>query len=245
MAKTLTTIRSLTRGYLDEASAADWSDAELNVLINQRYHRVYTAVVAVFEDYYFTTSLFNTVANQQEYGSADSFPTNIYKIRRVEVDYNPSVSGSAPTRLLPINNIDFVRRDLGFENSGVASASNGNYYLLGYGSNAKIGFVPIPTQSGTNAAKIWYVGEVADLSSDSSEINIPYADRYYHLIVEGAVGDALRFGQQDSPEADKFDKKFDEGLGLMQQELEDRIGEEAKFVMDTSGDFTDFSTPTL
>jgi len=240
MAKTLSDIRSIVRSYLDEASAADWTNAELNTLINQRYHRVYTNIVNVYEDYYQTNTTFNSVANQQEYGSAHSAPTDVYKVKRVELNFDVSNANSAPTRCMPIKDTDAVARDLGQANVGARISVGAGYYTYGHGSNWKIGFIPIPDNSGTNAIRVWYVKQISDLSSDSSDVDIPYADRYYHVIAEGVVGDALRFGQQDSEEADKFDAKFDRNLVLMQQELEDKIAEGSKTVTDTSGESIDF-----
>lgn len=241
MAKTLSTIRTQVRSFLDESSAADWTDPELNRLINAAYQRVTTAVMTVYEDYYITTDLFNTTANQQEYGSADGIPTDIFKIRRVELNYDVSNSNSAPTRCLPIN-MDEVRRDLGLRNAfmGVTAHSAAGYYTYGFGNSFKIGFIPIPDKTGTDAGKIWYVKTLAELSSDSDNIDIPHPDRYWLNIAYGASADALRFGQQESGEADKLDQKLAAGLILMQEELEDKIGEESKTVHDTTGLFVDF-----
>ena len=241
MAKILSDVRTVVRSYLDEASDADWTDSELNKLINHRYHRVYTAVIAVYEDYYITTDLFNTTASREEYTTADGVASDIYKIRRIEVNYDVSASTSTPTRLFPVQNMDAIRRDLGYQNAGIGLrvSSGGNYYTFGFGSNITIGIIPVPDKTGTNAGKIWYIQQLADLSLDADTVNIPYADRYYHMIAQGATGDALRFGQQDSPEADKLDAKFERDLTTLQEELEDRIAEETKTVMDISGDFLD------
>lgn len=240
-AVTLTTIRSLVRGYLDESSAADWTNAELNILINQRYHRVYSAVVTVFEDYNITTNLVNTVANTQEYdtSSADPIPSDIFKIRRVEINYDVSNANSVMQRATPITNIDAIRVRLGESNLGTNIFRNPAYYYLG----GKLGFLPIPDKTGTDAIKLWYVKTASDLSADASTIDIPYPERYWNIIAEGATGDALRFGQQDSPEADKFEQKFIAGVILMQEELEDRVAEETKSVTDVSGENLDFGAP--
>lgn len=197
--------------------------------------------MTVFEDYYLTTDNFNTTADQEEYGSSDGVATDIFKIRRVELNYDVSDSNSAPTRCLPIN-MDEVRRDLGLANSnlGTASSSAAGYYTYGFESNFKIGIVPIPDKTGTNAGKVWYLQLTTDLSSDSDTLNIPFADRYWMLVCYGATADALRFGQQDSVEADKFDAKLVAGILLMQEELEDKVAEETKTVHDTSGEFLDF-----
>ena len=229
-------VRSLCRSFLDEATQADWSNAELNSLINAKYHEVRTMAVTAFEDYYLTTTTFNSVADQEEYGSSDSAPTDVFKIRRVELNYDVSNADGAPTRCFPIHNIDEVRRDLGYVNSGLSNiTTNGaNYYTYGFRSNFKIGFIPKPDKTGTNAIKIWYVTEAADLSSDSSDINIPYADKNYILLVYGATADALRFGQQAVGEAQDFDVKYQTGMAKYQEELEDKVSEEAKMIVDTS-----------
>lgn len=241
MSKTLANCRTQIRAFLDESSPSDWTNAELDILINTAYHRVATAVMTVYENYYITTDLFNTTADQEEYGSSDGVATDIFKIRRVEVNYDVSNSNSAPTRCLPVD-MDEIRRDLGLQNSnlGTTSSSAAGYYTYGFESNFKIGIVPITDKTGTGAGKIWYVKILSDLSSDSTTLDIPYADRYWMLVCYGATADALRFGQQDSIEADKFDAKFVAGILLMQEELEDKISEESKSVMDISGSFIDF-----
>lgn len=243
MAVTLSTIRTQVRAYLDEITAADWTNTEIDRLINQRYHRVATFVMTTYEDYYRTTDLFNTTAGQQEYGSADGVATDIFKIRRVEVDFNPSDSSSVPTRCLPIRDIDAIQRDLALEGQSLSlgSQSNSYYHTYGHGSNFKISIIPTPDQTGTGAGKIWYVKMLSDLSADGDTIDIPYPERYWHLIAEGAVADGLRFGQQESNEADKYDAKFDRGLILMQEELEDRTADDTRMVLDTSGHYLDFT----
>jgi hypothetical protein len=240
MAKTLANVRTHVRSLLDEASAADWTDLELNKLINNRYHRVISAVVNVYEDFYITTALWNSVANQEEYGSSDGVPTDIYKIRRLELNYDVSSSSNAPVICTNVP-MDAIMRDLAYTNAGVGTriTSGTAYYTYGFGSSIKIGFITKPDKTGTNAVKIWYIPEAADLSSDSSNVNIPYADRYWQLITDGSTGDALRFGQQGDEIADKYDIKFESGLAVMQQELEDRIAHGVKQILDVQGDNLD------
>lgn len=244
MAISLLTTRTQVRSNLDEPAteAADWSDTELNRVINQRYHQVISAVMTVYEDYYLTTATFASVANQQEYTAASALPSNIFKLRRVELNYQPSVSTSANTRCLPIDTLDVVRRDLAFSNSGIGVRTNQTtyYYTYGFGSALTIGFLPIPSETGATAGKLWYIATQADLSADGDSVNIPYAERYYRLIADGATADALRFGQQDVSSADKLEAKFLGDLATMQQELEDKVAEESKMVMDTAGDVLDF-----
>src|SRR3990167_5976675 len=99
MAKSLLNIRTQVRSFLDEVTAADWTNAELNVLINAAYHKVYSGVVDVFEDYApISKANTTTVASQQEY----SLPSDFLKMRRVEINYS-TASGSVASRAVPIN----------------------------------------------------------------------------------------------------------------------------------------------
>ena len=232
MAKTLLNLRTQTRSLLGEPTATDWTNAELNLLINTYYHKVHSAVVNVFEDYApLSTSNMTTVANQQEY----SLPSDLLKLRRVEINYDVSNANSAPLRAFPMP-MDSVRRDLGNTNLGVTILRNPFYFLRG----SVVGFVPVPTRAGTDAIKVWYNPVLTDLSADTDTINIPYPDNYWMLIVYGATADALRFEQQESQEALQLEAKFERGIQQMQEELEDRVADETKFVTDTRGESLDF-----
>lgn len=248
MSKTLANTRNLVRSFLNEAGAADWTDAELNQLVNIYYHRIRDIIINVYEDYFITTTTFNSVANQEEYGSSDGAPTNIYKIRRVELNYDVTASSGAPTRCLPIYNMDAVRRDLGYANAGIGLKTYGNafYYTYGFESNFKIGFIPMPANpggSGTNAIKIWYVPLGTDMTSDSDTVNIPFSDKHYIHIVHGATADALRFGSQDLEGADVFEKKYEVGKEQMIDDIKEKLIEEPRVTVDTSGDNITFDAP--
>lgn len=232
MSVALSTIRTQVRSYLDETTAADWTDAELNRLINQRYHRVYSAVVEVYEDYKITTSFASLVADQQEY----TLPTDLFKLRRVEINYDTDNTNSTFQKATPVTSLDAIRTRLAETNISSSFLRNPTYYITG----TSIGFLPIPTTSETNGIKYWYIPTLSDLSADASTIDIPYPERYWHLIAEGATSDAYRFGEQNPSEADKFDQKFVAGVLLMQQELEDRVADDSKFVIDVSGDSLDY-----
>jgi len=163
MAKNRSNIRDVVRDLLDEETAADWTDAELNALINRYYHEVYSAIVNVFENYETTTAQSNSVADQQEY----NLPSDVLKVRRVEINYDVAAANSAPMRALPVP-MDAVRRDLANTNLGVTINRGPVYYLRG----DVIGFIPIPTRAGTNAIQIWYAPVRSDLTNDTTNIDI-------------------------------------------------------------------------
>jgi len=235
MAKTRAQLNAAVRMYLDEAVAADWSDNDVNREINNGYQEVVTAVVETYEDYYLTEATTDTVADQQEY----ALPSDFWKLRRVEINYDPDNSSSNPQRALPVQ-LDQVRRDLGYENAGITILRNPAYYVQGN----LIGFIPVPQKDGTDAIKIWYVRQVSNLSSDDDTIDIPYPDRYGKLIPMYAAGILLKKGQEAVREGNDLLSQFYQGLERMKQQLEDRVADDAKSVTDvhlTSIDFGDFS----
>jgi hypothetical protein len=217
---------------LDEAVAADWSNSQIDRAVNYAYHELITSIVETFEEYFVKTTTLDTVADQQEYGEDDGLPDDFFKIRRVEINYDPDNSNSSPERAYPII-LDEITRDVGNENWGVVSHSHPNYYLIGHGStNMKLGFIPIPSDDGTDAIKLWYVYIPDDLSEGSDEIDIPYPNRYGRLISLGAAGDLLRKGQLEEVAAARYRAEFELGLEKMKQQLEDRKADDVKSITD-------------
>lgn len=237
--KTLQNLNDRTRMFLDEAVAADWTDPQVTVENNLAYHQVITAVISVWEEFYVTTSTFTTVSNQQEYTSANGVPTNIFKIRRLELNYSPSNAGSVGQLCLPIN-IDSVRQNLTNSATSVSVLNNAAYYLLGSETSPIIGFLPFPAHGGANAAKIWYIPIQSDLVNTSDTVLIPYADRYYHIISLIAAAQLLRKGQQEEAASAKYLQDADIGLERMKNELIDRKASDSKYIVDVLSEVTSF-----
>jgi hypothetical protein len=230
MSKTLEDLRIQTRAFLDEPIAADWTDAELNQLINVRYHQVYSAVITTYDEYAeLKVATTDIVASQQEY----ELQLDFMKMRRVEVKYDENAT--TYTRAYPVN-LDQVRGELGSSNAGAAIVRNARYYMRGN----TIGLLPTPTENVTDGIKSWYYATVSDLLQDSDTINLPYPDRDWMTIVYGAVADALNYGQQEPQIAEQMERKYDRGIQMMQQMLEDRQSDEYKGVVDVTGQSIDF-----
>ncbi|MDD4984862.1 MAG: hypothetical protein PHQ43_03590 [Dehalococcoidales bacterium] len=232
MAKTKAQLNQAARTYLDEAVQADWEETEVNREVNNGYHEVVTAVIETFDDYYLTEATADTVVDQQEY----RLPSDFFKVRRVEINYDVDNSGSRYQRALPVS-LDQVRRDLGNENAGITVLTNPAYFLQGN----YIGFIPVPTNVGTDAIKIWYVRQVSDLDEDSDTVDIPYPDRFAKLIPMYAAGVLLKKGQEAVNEGNDLLNQFYVGIERMKQQLEDRIADENKSVIDTRMESIDFS----
>ena len=234
MAKSLANLRTLTRVYLDETIQADFLTSNIDVAINEFYMKTVTAVMTVYEDYYSNTSTITTVDDTQEY----DLPSDFYKMRRVEINYAPSTTGSTSQRALPIT-LDEVRGRLSSTSTGPSVSRNSVYYVIG----DKIGFLPIPSDGGTDAVDLWYIKQISELSESTDVIDIPFPDRYGPAIALGAAGLMLRQGQIEESAAQRYLLDFEVQIEKMQAELRERIADDVKGVTDTLGECVDFSTP--
>lgn len=247
MAKTVANLRQQTRTYLDEATTADWTNTEVDREINAGFHEVVTAVMETYENFYLISTTFNTVASQQEYATTDGFPSDFFKMVRVQINYNISDSNSLYNRAHPVD-LNEIDGDLANNAIGISVFRNAAYFLYGEGTGStgiKLGFIPIPTRNGTNAIKIWYIPIMSDLSDSNTNVKIPYADRYYSLISLYAAATLLRKGQQEEIVARGYMAEFDIGLKKMRQQLEDRISDSSKHINDSDQmdvDFSNYST---
>jgi len=247
MSKNLAYLRAQTRTYLDEAVQADWKDNEVDREINNGYQRVATAVMETYEEFYLNNDTFNTVANQQEYGVVDGLPSNLFKIRRLEINYSPEVINSVLTRVKPTQ-MDHVLGNLANTSNTITAFKAPVYYFIGGGSTAyKVGLIPVPTSGGPDtqavpSGKIWYVEMVTDLVDSIDEVNVPYPDRYAQLCARFAASVLLSKGQQEAKVALAYMEVFNRDLGLMQQQLEDRVYDGSKTTVDVVGADVDFSS---
>jgi hypothetical protein len=229
MAKALSELANHTRVYLDEKSAKDWSDIQVFRAVNYAYMEVYAAVVETYEDYYRTKFSTNLKADQQEY----LLPDNTYKVRRLEVQYDPN--GKA-RKAAPFN-FDQERLALSSVDSG--SPDYPMYYLSGN----VLGLKPVPASDVTKGLRGWVIVAPNELVETTDVINIPFPERYAALIPLGAAGELLRKGQQEETVASKYLDDFRIGLEKMKQELEDRFADGFKYIIDSIGDYNDFSGP--
>jgi len=229
-----------TRMLLDEVTAKSWFDAEVQREINFAYHEFVSAVITTYEDFYRTFTTFNFVANQQEYGSVDGVPTDVFKVRRVETNYDVAKAPNNFIKSLPVD-ITQIRDQLGSSNFG--GIRNSLYYVFGFDSSFTIGFVPTPTIDSTGGVKFWYIKNIANLSLSTDPVSIPYSDRYAKGISLIAASMLLRKGQQEEGASERYMLEGQNMKGQMMEELEDRIADDSKIITDTLGMSLDFSEP--
>jgi len=226
--------------YLDESAQADWTDSEVDREINNAYQKVVTCVYEVYEDFYMGTWEMDTQAGKQEYSSLDGMPTDIMKIRRIEINYHPSTT-TIKALARPVQ-LDEIQHNI--SNTNVSGFDSPVWYLMGIGTGAggeRVGFIPIPIENGTDAIKGWYIQQISDLVLSSDPVVIPYPDRYAQSISRYASGVLLSKGQQEERAGLVYLETFDKDMRQMQQQLEDRKAQGAKTVVDTAGADVDFS----
>src|SRR3990167_2740347 len=231
MAKLLSDVRTGIRAYLDEANQADFLNTEVDRAANYAYHDLISEVMEVWEEYYLTTipKKISTIANKQEY----SLDTSLIKIRRVEINYKPSDSNSKPLRARVIK-IDELPFYLGDTNVGGSALFSCGYYIIGNQSTQNIGFIPIPTEVGTDNVSVWGISAPSDLSAASDNVNIPYPDRFTQLIELRAAVDLLRKGQQAEPEAARYMQEYMAGVSRMKTFLSERQADGVRTIEDSA-----------
>lgn len=240
MAKTLANLQTEARIYLDEAVQTDWLDTEVTLTINRSYHETVAFVMEVYEQFYETTTPFTYAvqANVQEY----TIDPTLIKVTRVEINYNPTVSGSQPSRCQPVK-MDEIRRNLANTN-GAGSFFSAGYYLHGNIGAQTIGFVPVPTSSDTTGKSIsvWGIALPTDLVQTTDNVNIPYADRFAYLVALRAAAQLLRKGQQEEAVASRYLAEYRAGVQDMMTFLKERQSDDGWYIQDSVLEDIDFST---
>jgi hypothetical protein len=188
-----TSLRGETR-FITNSNSITYTDADINGAINVYYDLFCTEILESMDDWDFqgeiaTASL---VANQQEY----VFPSDILKIKRIEITYDGSTWYEAKPE-------DINERDY---DSGSVARINDNYdqsepkYDL---MDNSLFIKPIPTTAVTSGLKIWYEKLVTQLSDDTDEPVIP---RPFHKgLTYGAAKDYFEKNLEKEGMSRKYD----------------------------------------
>jgi len=228
-----------TRMYIDEVAPKDWSDVEVKREVNNGYQELVAAVISIWEDYYQDTSIIPIVAGQQEYSSADGVPSNIYKVRRIEIQWDPSITPAAWYKMWPLPNMNQVHDSLANTKRGTKAYPY--YYTSGLQDKFTIGFIPIPDINNAQGFKLWYIKEEPNLVNPTDIPQLPYADRNANAACQYAAAMLLRKGQQDEAAAGRYMMEFEQGKQDMMQELREKMADEPMQVQDSIGMNMDFS----
>lgn len=169
---TLGALRGRVRSYLDEPTAAFWSDAELNNYINQAYFYNYMELVDAYENYFAQVVSINIVAGTDTY----ALPANFDKIRLLErvVDNAVTIPLQEFNRIEASNLINtFTATNLFLP---TYRFSGGNFILE-----------PMPQVSITNGLRLEYVPAPVAMAIDADQPNANFLDHWQEIIVLRAV----------------------------------------------------------
>lgn len=243
MAKQLQDLTPEVRSYLDEAVQADWLDTEVLRSINRAYHDVVGFVIEDYEQYYETTVPFTYAvqATVQEY----AIDPSLLKVTRVEINYNPTITGSQPSRALAVK-MEEIGRNLANTNT-IGSTFSSGYYLHGSIGAQTIGFIPIPSSSDTTdkSISVWGISLPTDLVDTGDNVNIPHADRFAYLVSLKAAAQLLRKGQQEEAAAARYMAEFRQGIVDMMTALSSRQADGMNTIVDVLLEDIDFESLAL
>lgn len=174
---TLTQIRSYAR-FLTNTNSTTFTDADTLVSANVWYDILTADIVSSMDDWDLGGEIATAdmVANQQEY----VFPTDIFKIKRIEVSYDGTNWHVA--RRFDVNEMNEPTDTTTISNN----FSKNNPFVDTYDNS--IFLYPIPDSNVTGGIKIFYEPLPTQLANSSDEPNI---SRPYHVGI--SIGMALDY----------------------------------------------------
>lgn len=210
-------IRGRVRFFIDEPTAKNWSDSDLNNAINRAQEKVAQEITHIYEDYFIKIADLNpggnppgTIINQEFY----TLPSDFLKFKRIErTDYGQAVppidinektiNGTSVPPLVPLGG------------GGIAIA----YFVLGN----SVGFAPIPQSQ--IPIRLYYNYRLADLVNDTDVSDIP-AD-WHDLMSYRAAIDAF---VKDEADPSAMWQMWNEGIDRMHRTLRNRQTQEPRRV---------------
>lgn len=196
MSTTLTTALSRVRDHLNEATAREWSDAQLTQFINEGVRDVARRAEVLQ-----TKADVSVTAGTQEY----TIPTDALRVTRCE--YTPTGSSS----IYPLEYRDFNAADQIWWTSRATSRGTPVLYtLFGYPPSIKTTLYPTPSQDGK--LSVYYYKLPALISTGSETLGVP--EGWEDLVVYYAEYMALR---RDA------DPRWQEAFQLYEAKLQDMM----------------------
>lgn len=164
-------VRSLVRTYLNEGSAAFWSDATLNTLINIAAKKIHILIKNTSRFHFTTRSTFSTVAGSDWY----QLPGDCKDVKHVTKIVVSDSNQEMPLYRAPSDNpFPFTDAPLSDNNPFNQDDNPSMYWIMG----ASIRLIPKPTAAVT--IRLYYEARITDLVNAS---DTPACDSDYHDMV--------------------------------------------------------------
>lgn len=175
-ASTSNGLRNFTR-FITDTDTVTFTDADLDASLNMYYDLFCTEILDSMDEWDFQAEIATSdlVASQQEY----VLPTDILKIKRVEVTYDWSNWYKAEP--MDVNEVGHATDTTSISNHFIASEP---YFDI---MDTSLMLYPIPTANVTAGIKIWFEKLETQLSADTDEPNI--ARPFHKGLCYGAAKD--------------------------------------------------------
>jgi hypothetical protein len=219
-ASTSAGLRNFTR-FLTNTNTTTYSNADLDAALNTYYHQFTNDILESMDDWDFqgevaTASL---VASQQEY----IFPTDLLKIKRVEVSYDG-------TNWYVAKPFDISERSEPLDTTSVATdfSTTDPYYDA---HDISLFLYPIPSSNVSGGLKIWYEKEATELTAVTNEP--VFAEAYHKGLAYGAAKDYFEKYMEVAGNANKA-VQMEKNLEVVRQRMKDfyaRRNQDRDYVM--------------
>jgi len=186
---TLTEIRAFTR-FLTNTNSTTYTDADLDANVKNYNYLFTTEILESMDEWEFQGEVAtgSTVEDQQEY----ILPTDILKIKRVEITYDGTTWYEA--RPMDINEKEGATDTTSIGND--FTQSEPKYDLM----DNSIMFYPIPDATVVSSIKIWYENLPTALSAGTSP---EFAEPFHRGLAYGAAKDYFDKYLESGANADK------------------------------------------
>jgi hypothetical protein len=188
-ASTSNGLRNFTR-FLTNTNTTTYSNADLDASLNTYYHYFVNEILGAMDSWDFQGEIATAdlVASQQEY----VLPTDILKIKRVEISYDG-------TNWYMAEPFDINMRGRATDTTSIAADfSKSKPYFDAYDNSVFL--YPIPDTAVTAGLKVWYEKEPTELSSATSEPS--FLEAYHKGLAFGAAKDFFyKYGKYNDANA--------------------------------------------
>ena len=220
---TLAELRTNARYWLDDDNGGYFTDAMMNVFLNNAQREAQKRLIQAGEDYYTKCVETDLVINQKDYALPDDFML----LLRFERITQGSGDTAATERLWPL-----TRNEIDVSSYTSQASATGLPYNYVINQNS---FSLYPVPNGAKTVRLTYSYRVADMSNDADVPDVP-ADYHEYLAILAARDGFLRDGRSLNPIESKlfyFERMMDEAADR-------RNSDSPRMVVATPGGFGSF-----
>lgn len=209
-------IKALAAYWLDDVSYGYFTEAQLNVFINQAQREVQKILLNAGQDYYTKCAVSATVINQARY----SLPDDFLKIMRLSFITSGSGANAKYQRIHPITRNE--------QDVAIYDTTGDPLYYFFYKNTFRL--APIPDRSVT--LELQYAYRVTDMSDDANTPDVP--EDYHELLAIFAARDGFLKDGRDMAPIERKLKYYEE---LMRENAQQRAQDSPRYIVSTGGGF--------